>query len=318
MELTHLEEFVLVSRLLNFSEAAHELHLAQPTLSKHIKMLEEEIGAKLIDRSSNKVELTEEGFYFLGIAIGVVESIKRSKEQIALMTSRKPLRIEGCFEDPSIASIVSIASSALEDRGYPPVTFNRSERTPPPSLLLEGHIDLIIDTLPFLDAVPAGMEVHELFDRPLVLIVREGHPLANRQSLSFGDLSDVPLVHLMRGQFQPSWDKIEQLCERHGFAPQRVILPVGSIAEAITSIPKNAGLVWPETCQESKLLGKSPHFRCIPFHDPKESFSVCALYRSSETIKVAPFIDELDKATYLVAETESISQARRIHATSKM
>jgi len=65
MELRHLRYFVAVAEELNFTKAAAKLHLAQPSLTRQIHNLEEEIGVRLLNRSKSRVDLTEEGRSFL-------------------------------------------------------------------------------------------------------------------------------------------------------------------------------------------------------------------------------------------------------------
>src|SRR2546429_6863863 len=65
MELRHLRYFVAVAEALNFTRAAEKLHLAQPSLTRQIHNLEEEIGVQLLNRSRSHVALTAEGRAFL-------------------------------------------------------------------------------------------------------------------------------------------------------------------------------------------------------------------------------------------------------------
>ena len=65
MELRHLRYFVAVAEELSFTKAAQKLRLAQPSLTRQVRNLEDEIGVRLLDRASNRVALTDEGRVFL-------------------------------------------------------------------------------------------------------------------------------------------------------------------------------------------------------------------------------------------------------------
>jgi DNA-binding transcriptional LysR family regulator len=65
MELRHLRYFVAVAEALSFTKAAQQLRLAQPSLTRQVRNLEDEIGVRLLDRSGNRIMLTEEGRLFL-------------------------------------------------------------------------------------------------------------------------------------------------------------------------------------------------------------------------------------------------------------
>ena len=65
MELRHLRYFIAVAEALSFTKAAAKLRLAQPSLTRQVRNLEDEIGVRLLDRANNKVALTEQGRRFL-------------------------------------------------------------------------------------------------------------------------------------------------------------------------------------------------------------------------------------------------------------
>jgi DNA-binding transcriptional LysR family regulator len=65
MELRHLRYFVAVAEELSFTKAAQKLRLAQPSLTRQVKNLEDEIGVRLLERANNRVALTDEGRRFL-------------------------------------------------------------------------------------------------------------------------------------------------------------------------------------------------------------------------------------------------------------
>ena len=85
MELRHIRYFLAVAEELNFTKAAARLCIAQPPLSRQMKELEEELGAKLFVRGPHAVHLTEEGMVFKQYALQVLELVEKSAEDIREM-----------------------------------------------------------------------------------------------------------------------------------------------------------------------------------------------------------------------------------------
>ena len=82
MELRHLRYFVAVAEALSFTRGAEKLHLAQPSLTRQIKDLEEEIGVRLLDRTKQQVKLTPEGQSFLVDAKRVLDLSEEIVESV--------------------------------------------------------------------------------------------------------------------------------------------------------------------------------------------------------------------------------------------
>src|ERR1700758_1303037 len=93
MELRHLRYFVSVAEALSFTKAAEKLHTAQPSLTRQIKNLEEELGVRLLNRTKQQVSLTDEGASFLTdakrlleLAGEMVESVQRvSRHEVSAL-----------------------------------------------------------------------------------------------------------------------------------------------------------------------------------------------------------------------------------------
>lgn len=84
MELRVLQYFLTVTREQSISGAAQALHLSQPTLSRQLKDMEDELGKKLLIRGNRRVTLTEEGMILRKRAEEILELVRKAKEEISL------------------------------------------------------------------------------------------------------------------------------------------------------------------------------------------------------------------------------------------
>src|SRR5438128_7632346 len=89
MELRHLRYFVAVADALSFTKGARKLHLAQPSLTRQIRDLEEEIGVRLVDRSGKRIGLTAEGKSFLTDTKRLLAECAENVESVQRMSRGK-------------------------------------------------------------------------------------------------------------------------------------------------------------------------------------------------------------------------------------
>lgn len=112
MDIDALRYFLMVAREENITGASEVLHISQPTLSRQMMQLEQEVGAKLLIRTNHNVTLTEEGFLFRRRAQDVVSLIEKAKDEV----SEKEETISGtiaigCGELRSVSELAGILSS---------------------------------------------------------------------------------------------------------------------------------------------------------------------------------------------------------------
>ena len=81
MEMQQLRYVVAVARTGNFSRAAEQCHVSQPSLSQQIQKLEEELGERLFDRMKREAKLTSQGEAFLRRAIRILEEVDAAKRE---------------------------------------------------------------------------------------------------------------------------------------------------------------------------------------------------------------------------------------------
>ena len=98
MELREIISFYHVARLHSVSKAARKLELGQPTVTTHLRKLEDEFGITLFDRIKRPIQLTSEGSIFLELITPIVESVDTLKTQMDYTERRGSLHI-GAYPD---------------------------------------------------------------------------------------------------------------------------------------------------------------------------------------------------------------------------
>jgi LysR family hydrogen peroxide-inducible transcriptional activator len=200
MKIHQLRYFCAVARTGSFTRAAEEEGVAQPSLSQQILALEKTLGAKLFDRLSRAVRLTEYGRMLLPKAQTILREVNEARS--ALQSLRR-----GVGGHLSVGCIPTLTPYFLAPRlsrfatNFPRVELRLVEETTPNlvELLQAGELDLALVGLPVKSP---EMLCSELFREPIWVAVGKTHRLADRKEVHIPDL---------RGE------KILLLKERHCF-----------------------------------------------------------------------------------------------------
>ena len=192
MELRQLKYFAATAEYLNFSEAADHLCITQGTLSQQIKQLEDELGTPLFIRTSHSVMLSEAGAEMLPLAQKTIEASNECRTKI------KDLKNDLCgtLSIGLTASFRDLATNTMRTflKEYPGVKLDVRFQSAPELLemLEKREVDVIFAFKP--QAKYEEVESEELFDSKLSVIMRKGHPLADRESLTWADLEKQSLA----------------------------------------------------------------------------------------------------------------------------
>jgi DNA-binding transcriptional LysR family regulator len=191
MELREIVSFFHVARLKSVSKAAKRLELGQPTVTTHLKKLEEEFKLILFDRIKRPIQLTSEGGAFLELVTPVVEAIDNLKSSMNYTEGRGSFIVGGY---PDILEH-HLPESVQEFSGlYPHV---RIQLVPGPyfdlmAALKSGAIDMALCSAPASD--DRSLEFLPLFEYDLLLLTPPDHPLTQTQNPSLQEVSKFPLI----------------------------------------------------------------------------------------------------------------------------
>src|SRR3989449_4397781 len=192
MDFDQLETFLEVARLCSFSRAAEKRFRTQPAVSSQIRGLEEEVGARLLDRSGGKVSLTASGKLFLKYAEETIDARKAVCVAIA-ETERIPRGeiVVGANEGTCLHILPEVF--AQFKRNYPDVAVNikRSDYAKILESVSDNSVDFGVVSLPVHDNRLQCVPIHR---DELVVITPPKHPLAAKQSVTVAEVAAYPLV----------------------------------------------------------------------------------------------------------------------------
>lgn len=193
MELRVLRYFLTVAREQSFTKAAEQLNITQPTLSRQLAALEEELGAKLFDRGGHSVTLTSEGLLLKRRALEIVDlEDKITSEFKGNYDSIEGKITIGCGEFLAVESLAKICKSYQEK--YPLVQFVIHTGTA--DNVLEMMNKGLVDIGLFLEPVNTqGLDYIRMRDSDhWVVTMSPEDPLAEKEVITKEDLMDVPLI----------------------------------------------------------------------------------------------------------------------------
>jgi DNA-binding transcriptional LysR family regulator len=215
MDFDQLETFVEVARLCSFSRAAEKRFRTQPAVSSQIRALEEEAGARLLDRSGGKVSLTASGKLFLRYAEETLDGRKAICTAIA-ETERVPRGeiVVGANEGTCLHILPEVFAEFK--RNYPDVSVSikRSDYAKTLESVIDNSVDFGVVSLPVTDARLTVVPVHR---DELVIIAPPQHPLARLRSASVEEVSRYPLLVPKSGHTR---DALENLFHERRLKPR--------------------------------------------------------------------------------------------------
>ncbi len=191
MELRELISFYHVARVRSVSKAAKTLELGQPTVTTHLRKLEDEFGITLFDRIKRPIQLTSEGVTLLELVTPVVISVDALKTQMDY-SERRGSFVVGAYPDLVTHHLPKGIQRFRDD--YPDVRIRLLARSYNPliQLVRSGEIDLAFCSSPPPD--DGSLQFKELFQYNTVLLTPPNHELLQNQQIKLEDIVSWPLI----------------------------------------------------------------------------------------------------------------------------
>jgi len=280
MDVQHLKYFVAVAEEGNFTRAAEKLYVSQPTISKMVKGLEEELGVTLFDRSTKQIKLTDAGEIVLNQSRTILKSLQSLTSELDDLMELKKGEIHIGLP-PMVGSRFFPKVIQEFHRLYPKISIQIVENG---ALKIEqdvqnGLLDLGVVVMPVDEEL---FHTFSFVNEELRLLIHASHPLSKEKSVTLSQLQNEPFI-LFRKDFALH-DRIINECIKAGFQPD--IISESSQWDFISEMVKaNLGIaLLPESiCKQLK----GSEVVSIPLIEPAIPWHLGIIWRKDRYLSFA-------------------------------
>jgi len=276
LDLRLVRYFTVVAEHRHFGHAAAALLIAQPSLSRQIRHLEQQLGARLLDRTPQGSRLTEAGEVFLPRAKALLRAAGQAAA--AARAAAQPSRITIGY---TVSIIVTPAVRDLR-RQHPDADVHtlHLDWNEPRQALLDHRVDAAVTRLPIRTD---GLHVTILYDEPRLLLIPLEHRLAGKESVTLQDIADEPMPRLP----DAAWNAYWRIDPRPDGSPA----PDGPLVEAIEDKIEliAAGQAVAIIPAGVRTVSPRPDLTTVPLHDVEPSHVVLATRAGDHSRLVAAF-----------------------------
>ncbi|MAY71404.1 LysR family transcriptional regulator [Halomonas litopenaei] len=222
MDFKQLRYFLTVVEEGAISSAARKIPLAQPALTRQLRLLEESVGATLLERSRQGVRLTAAGVAFHGEARRLLREFETAKLDARRIADGQlgQLRLGVTVMHLWVPQIVKLLNGYR--RRYPDVSLKVQSLLSAPQVEALRHHQLDAGMLFFPPADDDQLDSYCLYEDRLVLVVSEGSRLAQHPPSRLADLAGEDFIWFERSATPVYHDKLIHAFQRRGFTPHVV------------------------------------------------------------------------------------------------
>ena len=267
-----LHYFLTVARERNITNAAKVLHITQPTLSRQMTLLEEQLGVKLFVRDSRPLALTDEGLLLRRRAEEILELVEKTEAEVSAQEEQVEGAVSiGCGELASTKLLMEMVAGFSEQ--FPRVTFDvytaNADR-------IKHRMDNGLTDVGLL-LEPVEMERYEFIRMPVrerwVAMMPSGVPLARREYVTARDLDDIPVI-------MPSRQKVhDEVASWFGDDYEKLRLIGTSNLSTNAALMVQAGMGYALTVEGSMPFMEQSRIRIVPLYPELTATSVLAWKR---------------------------------------
>ena len=286
MDFDQLETFLQVARLASFSRAAEKRFRTQPAISSQIRSLEEEVGAKLFDRSGGKVSLTAAGKAFQKY---VEDTLDARKAMLTFLAEMERIPRGEIIVGANEGTCLHILPEVFADfkRQYPDVSVNikRADYATILESTIDNSVDFGVVSLPVSDNRLTVVLIHR---DELIIIAPPGHPLGKLKAAPLADVAKYPLVVPKAGHTR---DALEELFHERKVKPNYTMeLDSSELLKRFVAAGVGVGFIARSNVQEDVRAGA---LSAIAIADAQVRRDLALVFRKDKALSRAAlaFID---------------------------
>lgn len=262
MTISHrqLLAFVQLAQSTTFAEAAEKMHLSQPALSLSIKKMEEQLGGRLLSRTTRNVRLSQEGKEFLPVALRLLNDWDNAVDDVRNLFAMNRGKL-------TVASMPSFAGSVLPEiiktfhQRWPNINLSVLDVVMEATMqqVLQGRAEI---GFTFEHEQMEGLEFYPLFEDKFVALVPPTNELSQLKQVDLNQLSAFPFVAMNRGSSFRRWvDEVQDL-EKCRF---NIAAEAGQLATVGQLVRQGLGVsIVPGICEAQMQLNR---LVCVPLND---------------------------------------------------
>jgi DNA-binding transcriptional LysR family regulator len=276
VEVRQLKYFVAVAEELSFSRAAKRLFIAQPPLSRQINQLEQEIGVRLLERSTRRVYLTPAGKNFLSRARQILRQVESAAEEAKRFSGTEPARIRIGHLPALTHDFLAGMLTELRRRASA-IEIVLLDMRPEAQMqaLAEDEIDIGF-TYSLGENGPYARQ--EVLTCRLNVLLPEDCSTADQKEVNLRSLSRRSFLHIGPGGAHAHRDATMRLCKESGRFTPRFVRSVDSLDNLINLVAAGVGIAIVPSVVRSRIV---PGVTLRPLREPVEWFHLYAVWSPS-------------------------------------
>ncbi|RTL48196.1 MAG: LysR family transcriptional regulator [Rhodocyclaceae bacterium] len=277
MDIKRLKYFVAVAEELNILKAATRMNISQPPLTRHIKLLEEELKTQLFVRTTRGVELTEAGSTLLEEAKNLIALAELAAERTYQAGQGLLGRIDVGLFGSAVFGVIPKILLAFR-KAYPAVTMVLHNQNKAEQIDALRQRRLTVGFNRFIEPMP-DIRAEKITTEDLFVAVNRSDPLSKKKQIPWSELAHHPLVLFPSGARPNFIDYVLDLCRQDGFLP-KVVQEVGDAVNGVALVASGFGLcIVPDSATNMHIPGVA--YRPL-VRNPPPQVDLSCIYRTND------------------------------------